>query len=73
MKIPEGMKVTEGGKYVVQADADCGGFLIMTPEGDIRWAHDKRTAERYVREMENGLASGCEMRVATIEWRGVTG
>ena len=68
-------RVTQG-KAVVEEQSD-GAFMVMTPDGEVRWAVTKKDAERRVaawfrRDLERIVKTTRTeglVGVGTIEWR----
>jgi hypothetical protein len=61
------IKIADQGKVVIEPD--CGGFLIMLPDGNVVWKETRRLAEGVARRwFKTHLAKG-NIGVGEIEWR----
>lgn len=63
--------VERQGTIIVERDDDGGGFLVMTPSGDIFHARTRRHVEQIARREFRSMLRGHTgaIGVGTIEWR----
>ena len=59
-------KATQG---TVVIEPDEGGYLVMTPDGEVVWKPTKAAAERHARAWFKAHLDGADVGIGDIEWR----
>ena len=56
------------GRAIVESDGD-GGFLLMTPDGQVEWAPDRAGALRKLKKWAKADADDEAINALVTEWR----
>lgn len=59
--------IVRQGKVVVEPDGNA--FLVMTPDGSIQFARNKKSAEKIARAWFQANLNGSKVGIGEIEWR----